>query len=95
MTIALGTDALIDGLTSEQRLASATPTRNIFIEAGPGTGKTTVSAHRFAVQRFGPESRADGRAVVAVSFTRSATRTLIRRVQCSGALRRSCGRTGS
>jgi len=81
VTTIVSTDAVIDGLTSEQRLASATPTRNIFIEAGPGTGKTTVSAHRFAVQRFAPESRADGRAVVAVSFTRAATKNLIRRVQ--------------
>jgi DNA helicase-2/ATP-dependent DNA helicase PcrA len=81
VTSAISCDAVIDGLTSEQRLAAATRTPNIFIEAGPGTGKTTVSAHRFAVQRFGPEFRTDGRAVVAVSFTRAATKNLVRRVQ--------------
>lgn len=78
---AVSTDAVIDGLTAEQRLAAATTTRNIFIEAGPGTGKTTVSAHRFGVHRFSPEFRNDGRAVVAVSFTRAATVSLVRRVQ--------------
>jgi DNA helicase II / ATP-dependent DNA helicase PcrA len=55
--------------------------KNLFIEAGPGTGKTTVSAYRFAVQRFHPAARGDNRAVVAVSFTRSATWSLWRRVQ--------------
>lgn len=73
-------DSTVDGLTSEQRLAVGTSSRNIFIEAGPGTGKTTVSAHRFAVQRFHRAARADDRAVVAVSFTRSATWNLRCRV---------------
>jgi DNA helicase II / ATP-dependent DNA helicase PcrA len=71
----------IDALTADQRLAAATPTTNILIEAGPGTGKTTVSAHRFGVQRFGHEHHQDDRAVVAVSFTRAATHNLRRRVQ--------------
>ena len=71
----------IDALTDEQRLAAATRTTNIFIEAGPDTGKTTVSAHRFGVQRFAPAQRLDQRAVVAVSFTRAATFNLRRRVQ--------------
>lgn len=78
---AFGVNTSIDSLTSEQRLAAGTQSRHIFIEAGPGTGKTTVSAHRFAIQRFGREFRGDDRAVVAVSFTRSATRNLVRRVQ--------------
>lgn len=69
------------GLTDEQRLAAGTSTRNVFIEAGPGTGKTTVSAHRFGVQRFVPSVPGDDRAVVAVSFTRAATWNLWRRVQ--------------
>jgi DNA helicase-2/ATP-dependent DNA helicase PcrA len=73
-------DTAIDGLTDEQRLAAAARLQNIFIEAGPGTGKTTVSAHRFAVERFGSEARHDSRAVVAVSFTRAATKNLVRRV---------------
>jgi len=74
-------DSTPDGLTPEQRLAAGTRSPNIFIEAGPGTGKTTVSAYRFALQRFGAPARADTRAVVAVSFTRSATWSLWRRVQ--------------
>lgn len=71
----------IDELTGEQRLAAATSRSNVFIEAGPGTGKTTVSAQRFGVQRFAPARRHDARAVVAVSFTRAATYNLRRRVQ--------------
>lgn len=71
----------IGGLTDEQRVAAGARTANVFIEAGPGTGKTTVSAHRFGVHRFGSEYRHDERAVVAVSFTRAATYNLIRRVQ--------------
>lgn len=81
MTTTLTDDTVIDGLTDEQRLAAATASKNIFINAGPGTGKTTVAAHRLAVQRFGRQSRDDRRAVVAVSFTRAATKNLIRRVQ--------------
>jgi DNA helicase-2/ATP-dependent DNA helicase PcrA len=74
-------DSTVEDLTEEQRLAAGTSARNVFIEAGPGTGKTTVSAHRFAVQRFQPAARGDDRAVAAVSFTRSATWSLWRRVQ--------------
>lgn len=79
--IADSQDSTVQGLTEEQRLAAGSSARNVFIEAGPGTGKTTVSAHRFAVQRFQPAARGDNRAVVAVSFTRSATWSLWRRVQ--------------
>lgn len=71
----------IETLTDEQRLAAGTRTTNIFIEAGPGTGKTTVSAQRFGMQRFAPENRHDPRAVIAVSFTRAATYVLRHRVQ--------------
>jgi len=76
-----GQDSTVEDLTAEQRLAAGTSAGNVYIEAGPGTGKTTVSAHRFAVQRFQPSARRDDRAVVAVSFTRSATWSLWRRVQ--------------
>lgn len=79
--MAAGSDAVAHGLTREQKLAAASPAPNLFIEAGPGTGKTTVAAHRFGFERFGVASRGDHRAVVAVSFTRAATRTLRRRVQ--------------
>lgn len=76
---ALG-DSTVTGLTPEQRLAAGAAVAKVFIEAGPGTGKTTVSAHRYGVHRF-LAAGGDPRAVVAVSFTRSATRTLRRRVQ--------------
>jgi DNA helicase-2/ATP-dependent DNA helicase PcrA len=81
MSSTLSTAGPIDALTDEQRLAAGTRTTNIFIEAGPGTGKTTVSAQRFGLQRFAPDNRQDLRAVIAVSFTRAATYTLRRRVQ--------------
>jgi DNA helicase-2/ATP-dependent DNA helicase PcrA len=77
---ALAHAGAVDSLTREQRIAAATMTASVFIEAGPGTGKTTVSAHRYGVQRFAPEYRHDPRAVVAVSFTRAATYNLRRRV---------------
>lgn len=76
---ALG-DSTIAGLTAQQRLAAGSSATKVFIKAGPGTGKTTVSAHRYGVHRFSA-TPGDQRAVVAVSFTRSATRTLRRRVQ--------------
>ncbi len=81
VTSALAHAGAIADLTAEQRLAAASSASKLFIEAGPGTGKTTVSAQRFGVQRFASEHRHDSRAVVAVSFTRAATYTLRRRVQ--------------
>lgn len=81
MTGALAHAGAINTLTAQQKHASATSTTNVFIEAGPGTGKTTVSAQRFGVHRFAPRHRHDSRAVVAVSFTRAATYNLRRRVQ--------------
>ncbi len=81
MTGALAHAGAIDNLTAQQKHASATSTNNIFIEAGPGTGKTTVSAQRFGVHRYATDHRHDPRAVVAVSFTRAATYNLRRRVQ--------------
>ncbi|MGX5692486.1 UvrD-helicase domain-containing protein [Dermacoccus abyssi] len=81
MTGALAHAGAIDTLTAQQKHASATSATNVFIEAGPGTGKTTVSAQRFGVHRFAAEHRHDPRAVVAVSFTRAATYNLRRRVQ--------------
>lgn len=73
-------DGPVEGLTKQQVLAAGTRAAEAFIEAGPGTGKTSVSAHRFAAHRFDPHADPT-RAVMAVSFTRAATSTLRRRVQ--------------
>ncbi|MFD3380975.1 MULTISPECIES: UvrD-helicase domain-containing protein [unclassified Streptomyces] len=68
---------IADGLTAEQLVAAGTPHRRVYIEAAPGSGKTTVAAQRFGIQRF---QGTDQRAVLAVSFTRSATAELRDRV---------------
>ncbi|MEV7478171.1 MULTISPECIES: UvrD-helicase domain-containing protein [Streptomyces] len=65
-------------LTPEQLLVAANPRRLLYIEAFPGSGKTTVSHQRFGLHRFARTT--DHRAVVAVSFTRSATEELRSRV---------------
>lgn len=67
-------------LTSSQAIAAAqgTSASNIYIEAGPGTGKTMVSAARFGVLRFHAN---EDRGVLALSFTRAATAELSRRVR--------------
>lgn len=65
-------------LTREQLIAAGTPQQRLYIEAAPGSGKTTVAAQRFGIQRF--RSGNDPRAVIAVSFTRSATTELRNRV---------------
>ncbi|MEV8547912.1 UvrD-helicase domain-containing protein [Streptomyces sp. NPDC051572] len=66
------------GLTREQLIAAGTPLRRLYIEAAPGSGKTTVAAQRFGIQRF--HNANSPRAVLAVSFTRSATAELRDRV---------------
>ncbi|MEU7510647.1 UvrD-helicase domain-containing protein [Streptomyces sp. NPDC042898] len=65
-------------LTAEQLLVAASPHRLLYIEAFPGSGKTTVSHQRFGLHRFARTP--DHRAVVAVSFTRSATEEIRSRV---------------
>ncbi|MET8505325.1 UvrD-helicase domain-containing protein [Streptomyces sp. NPDC004787] len=65
-------------LTPEQLLTAASPDRLVYVEAFPGSGKTTVSHQRFGLHRFA--RTIDHRAVVAVSFTRSATEEIRRRV---------------
>ncbi|GAA2455268.1 UvrD-helicase domain-containing protein [Streptomyces macrosporus] len=70
-----GTDG---DLTREQLIAAGTPQRRLRIEGAPGSGKTTVAAQRFGIQRF--RSGNDQRAVIAVSLTRSATAELRGRV---------------
>lgn len=66
------------GLTPEQLLTAASPHRLVYVEALPGSGKTTVSQQRFGLHRFARTT--DHRAVVAVSFTRSATEEIRSRV---------------
>ncbi|MEU2779047.1 UvrD-helicase domain-containing protein [Streptomyces sp. NPDC007162] len=68
----------ISSLTPRQLMASGSPHGRVYVEAAPGSGKTTVSALRFGLHRFAATT--DGRAVVAVSFTRSATEELRNRV---------------
>ena len=74
-------DGRYQSLTSSQTLAAGTSAKTLFIEAGPGSGKTTVAAHRFGAIRYSSESVYDNPAVVAVSFTRAATYELRRRVR--------------
>ena len=65
-------------LTSEQLAAAATSQERAFIEAAPGSGKTTVACERYGVLRFSVHGRR--KAIVALSFTRSATRELRLRI---------------
>jgi len=65
-------------LTEEQKRAATSTASRLFIEASPGSGKTTVAAERFGVLRFSPRQRSTP--VVALSFTRSATAELRTRV---------------
>ena len=67
-------------LTDQQKSAVRANCDRLFIEAAPGTGKTTVAAERFGVLRF-TRSADPQRSVSAVSFTRSATGELHRRVR--------------
>lgn len=53
--------------------AAAADDTGLFIEAYPGSGKTTVASERFGALRFHRLARSDHRAVVATSFTKAAT----------------------
>ena len=66
-------------LTDEQIAASTSGERRLFIEATPGSGKTTVAAERYGVLRF-DINRDIGSSITAVSFARSATHELYRRI---------------
>ncbi len=66
-------------LSNEQVLATV-ESGNVYIEAFPGSGKTTVAAKRFGVLRFSGHQPHDVRAVIAASFTRAATKELRVRV---------------
>lgn len=74
----------VDHLTSQQLLAIASPLSRVFLEAEPGSGKTTVAASRFGALRFRTAAAVmtanDSRSVTALSFTRSATAELRGRV---------------
>lgn len=67
-------------LTDEQKTAACFDDRRLFIEAAPGSGKTTVAAERFGVLRFAQGPARPG-AITALSFTRSATWELHRRIR--------------
>lgn len=66
-------------LTDQQKAAATAPDNRVYIEASPGSGKTTVATERFGVYRFGADS--NGRGVIALSFARSARGELERRVR--------------
>lgn len=66
-------------LTDEQRTAAAAGEERVYIEASPGSGKTTVATERYGVSRFGKFG--GGRGVVALSFARSARGELEQRVR--------------
>jgi DNA helicase II / ATP-dependent DNA helicase PcrA len=78
-------DPVLGGLTAEQIAAAGTDLPRVFLEAAPGSGKTTVAAQRFGARRYNGSPIVSGtpdhRAVMAVSFTRSATRELKGRVR--------------
>lgn len=67
-------------LTDEQKAAVGVSHERLFIEAAPGAGKTTVAAERYGVLRYLRSARSRT-STTAVSFTRSATGELIRRVK--------------
>jgi DNA helicase-2/ATP-dependent DNA helicase PcrA len=67
-------------LTDEQKDAVRASHDRLFIEAAPGAGKTTAAAERYGLLRFN-RSSPPGHSITAVSFTRSATGELHRRVR--------------
>lgn len=66
-------------LTREQRRAAATRAECAYVEAAPGSGKTTVAAERYGVLRY--EGSTDGRGVLGLSFARSARSELEKRIR--------------
>lgn len=67
-------------LTDEQKHVATSRAPLVFVESVPGSGKTTVAAERFGVLRYA-HHRGDPRAIVAVSFARSAVLELRDRVR--------------
>jgi len=75
-------DALLAGLTQEQRDAVTTTASPLCIIAGAGSGKTRVLTHRIAWQAA--SGMIDPRRVLAVTFTRKAAFELRRRTRRIG-----------
>lgn len=65
-------------LSRSQLAAGAADLERVYVEAGPGSGKTVVATLRFGAMRF--SRLRDRRGVAALSFTRSATAELRRRI---------------
>lgn len=66
-------------LTREQKRAAACVADRAYIEAAPGSGKTTVAAERYGVLRY--LGSRDARSVLALSFARSARGELAARIR--------------
>jgi len=65
--------------TDQQRAAVADPSRDVFLRAGAGTGKTTVLVDRFCAAARDPEVGVEG--VLAFTFTERAADQLRRRIR--------------
>lgn len=66
-------------LTDDQKVAATASEDRVFIEAAPGSGKTTVATERYGVSRFGRFT--NGKGVLALSFARAARGELDDRVR--------------
>lgn len=53
-------DPALERLTDEQLVAAATVDPAVFLEAAPGSGKTTVAAQRFGALRYRRRKHDDG-----------------------------------
>lgn len=64
-------------LTLDQRRAAYTAERLSYIEAVPGSGKTTIASERFGYLRY---SLRDSRGVIALAYNRAACAELVHRI---------------
>ena len=64
-------------LTLDQRRAAYTTERLSYIEAVPGSGKTTIASERFGYLRY---SLRDSRGVIALAYNRAACAELVHRI---------------
>lgn len=81
-------------LDEAQRAAVFCTDRLVFIEAGPGTGKTTVAVERFGLYRFVRTNALEGE-VLALAFTRSVTSEFRDRVRLRWGEGALAGKRGS